>query len=199
MNASAAFGQSLEEKESLTVLYELGDARVETPPAGEFWVAPTAAVVGRVKLERDVSIWFGAVVRGDNELIHIKARTNVQDGCILHTDPGFSLTVGEGCTIGHRVMLHGCTIGTNSLIGIGATLLNGCRIGDNCIIGAHSLIPEGKEIPSGSLVMGTPGRVVRQITHQERVFIKEMGADWYVQNWKRFAKGLRIADQGLAR
>jgi carbonic anhydrase/acetyltransferase-like protein (isoleucine patch superfamily) len=139
----------------------VGITRVETPPAGEFWIAPTAVVVGRVKLERDVSIWFGSVLRDDNELIHIKQGTNVQDGCILHTDPGFPLAIGEGCIIGHRVMLHGCTIGTNSLIGIGATLLNGCRIGDNCIIGAHALVGEGKEIPLGSIVMGVPGRVVR--------------------------------------
>jgi carbonic anhydrase/acetyltransferase-like protein (isoleucine patch superfamily) len=177
-----------------TVLFELDGARVETPPTGEYWIAPSAIVVGRVKLERDVSIWFGSVLRGDNELIHIKERSNIQDGCILHTDPGFPLTVGQGCVIGHRATLHGCSIGMNSLIGIGATILNGCRIGDNCIVGAHALITEGKEIPAGSLVMGAPGRVVREVTAQEVATLTEFGADVYAQNWKRFAKGLHAME-----
>jgi carbonic anhydrase/acetyltransferase-like protein (isoleucine patch superfamily) len=176
------------------VLYELDGVCVETPPTGEFWVAPSAIVVGRVKLERDVSIWFGSVLRGDTELIHIKERSNVQDGCVLHTDAGFPLTVGQGCVIGHRATLHGCTIGANCLVGIGASVLNGCRIGNNCIIGAHTLLPEGKEIPAGALVMGVPGRVVRDVTAQEIATLTEFGADWYAQNWKRFAKGMRAME-----
>ncbi len=139
-------------------LYELDGARVEKPANGRCWVADNATLIGRVVLHEDASVWFGSVLRGDNEPIVIGARSNVQDGCVFHTDPGFPLIIEADCTIGHMVMLHGCTIGTGSLIGIGSIVLNGARIGANCLIGAHALIPEGKEIPAGSVVMGSPGK-----------------------------------------
>lgn len=170
--------------------FELDGVRVETPGEGKYWVAPDATVIGRVRLDEDASIWFGAVVRGDNEVITIGARSNVQDGCILHTDPGFPLTIGADCTIGHMVMLHGCTIGRGTLIGIGSIILNGTKIGEECVIGANTLIAEGKDIPPRSMVMGSPGKVVRQLTDDE---VKRFsgGAGRYVANWKRYAAGLK--------
>ena len=126
-------------------LYELGGVAVTTPPEGRYWVAPNAVLLGKVILEEDVSVWFGAVLRGDNEAIRVGARSNVQDGCVLHTDPGFPLEIGADCTIGHMVMLHGCKIGRSSLIGIGSILLNGSVIGEECLVGANTLIAEGKE------------------------------------------------------
>ena len=171
-------------------LYELNGVGVETPGEGKFWVAPNAALIGRVRLEEEASVWFGAVVRGDNELITVGRRSNVQDGCVLHTDPGFPLTIGPDCTIGHLVMLHGCTIGRGSLIGIGSIVLNGAIIGEECLIGANSLIPEGKVIPPRSMVLGSPGKVVRELTDED---VKRISgsAGRYVQNWKRFAAGLK--------
>lgn len=160
-----------------------------TLPSGFCWIADTAEVIGRVSLGEDVGIWFGAVLRGDNELIAIGARTNVQEHCVLHTDPGFPLTVGEGCTIGHRAILHGCTIGENTLIGMGATVLNGAVIGRNCLIGAGALITEGKRIPDDSLVVGAPGRVVRELDAEARA-ARATSADRYVANARRFAEGL---------
>lgn len=157
--------------------------------AGECWVAPNAIVIGKVRLDADASVWFGAVLRGDNELIHIGARSNIQDACVLHTDMGYPLSVGEDCTVGHRAMLHGCTVAAGSLIGIGATVLNGARVGRSCIIGAHSLIPEGKEIPDNSLVMGIPGRVVREVSEAQAADIARI-AQGYARNWRRYAKGL---------
>ena len=142
-------------------IYALDGVAPILPPEGNYWVAPDAVLVGKVKLDADASIWFGAVLRGDNELIHICEGSNVQDGCVLHTDMGFPMTVEPGCTIGHSAILHGCTIGENSLIGMGATVLNGARIGRNCLVGANALIAEGKIIPDNSLVLGAPGRVVR--------------------------------------
>lgn len=171
-------------------VYSLGSAELETAGQGTYWIAPNAIVIGRVKLETDASIWFGAVLRGDNELLHIGAGSNVQDGSVLHTDMGFPLTIGPGCTIGHMAMLHGCTIEENSLIGIGATVLNGAVIGQNCVIGAHALIAEGKEIPPNSLVIGAPGRIVRQLNEEEIARLK-WSAGHYVENWKRFAKDLK--------
>lgn len=170
-------------------LFELDGVAVETPPTGNFWVAPNAVVIGKVKLEEDASIWFGAVLRGDNELITVGARSNVQDGSVLHTDPGFPLTIGEDCTIGHMVMLHGCTIGRGSLVGIGSIVMNGAKIGDECVIGAGALVPEGKDIPARSMVLGSPGKVVRQLTDED---VQRFGgaARRYVANWKRFAAGL---------
>jgi carbonic anhydrase/acetyltransferase-like protein (isoleucine patch superfamily) len=171
-------------------LFEFNGVGVETPGEGKFWIAPNAVLIGRVRLEEESSVWFGAVLRGDNELITVGARSNVQDGCVLHTDPGFPLTIGPDCTIGHMVMLHGCTIGRSTLVGIGSIILNGSKIGDECVIGANTLISEGKDIPPRSMVMGSPGKVVRQLTDDE---VKRFsgGAARYVANWKRYAAGLK--------
>ena len=168
--------------------YRLGDARVETHP--DSWVAPNATLVGKVKLEAGASVWFNAVLRGDNELIHIGENSNVQDGTVMHTDMGFALTLGKGVTIGHNVMLHGCTVGDYSLIGINAVVLNGARIGKNCIIGANTLIPEGKDIPDGSLVMGSPGKVVRELNDGQKQMLQASAAH-YVHNAKRYARDLQ--------
>jgi carbonic anhydrase/acetyltransferase-like protein (isoleucine patch superfamily) len=171
-------------------IYHLDDQRVTLPSNGRAWIAPNATVLGNVTLEDEASVWFNAVVRGDNEPIVIGARSNIQDGCVLHTDPGFPMSIGPDCTIGHMVMLHGCTIGAGSLIGIGAIVLNGAKIGDGCLIGAGALIGEGKEIPPRSLVFGSPGKVIRQLTDSDAARIKE-GAMRYVENWQRFAKGFK--------
>ncbi|HVX35268.1 MAG TPA: gamma carbonic anhydrase family protein [Hyphomicrobium sp.] len=171
-------------------LYNLDGVDVATPASGAFWVAPNAVLLGKVKLEEDASVWFGAVLRGDNELITVGPRSNVQDGCVLHTDPGFPLTIEADCTIGHMVMLHGCTIGRGSLIGIGSVILNGARIGEECVIGANTLIPENKEIPPRSMVVGSPGKVIRQLGDEDVVRFQR-GAARYVANWKRFKAGLK--------
>ena len=144
-------------------LYALDGIDPTLPDDGDFWIAPDANVIGNVVLESAVSIWFGSTLRGDNEPIHIGAGTNVQENTVMHTDMGFPLIVGAGCTIGHKAMLHGCVLGDNTLIGMGATVLNGAKIGRDCLIGAGALIAEGKEIPDGSLVVGAPGRVIRQL------------------------------------
>ena len=171
------------------VLYELDGVRVETPGEGRYWVAPNAVVIGKVVIEEDASVWFGSVIRGDNEPIYVGARSNIQEACVLHTDPGFPLTIGVDCTIGHMVMLHGCTIGRASLIGIGSIILNGTEIGEECLIGANTLIPEGKKIPPRSMVLGSPGKIVRQLTDED---VARFGgaASRYVKNWKRYATGL---------
>jgi carbonic anhydrase/acetyltransferase-like protein (isoleucine patch superfamily) len=171
-------------------LYELDGVGVETPASGNFWVAPNAVLLGKVRLEEDASVWFGAVLRGDNELITVGARSNVQDGCVLHTDPGYPLTIGADCTIGHMVMLHGCSIGRGSLVGIGSIILNGAKIGEECLIGANTLIAEGKDIPARSMVIGSPGKIVRQLTDDD---VKRFGsgAGRYVTNWRRYARGLK--------
>src|SRR5687768_2612625 len=148
-------------------LYSLDGTAPETPPEGSWWLAPDAHLVGRIRIAADVGIWFGAVLRGDKEWIEIGEGSNIQEGCVLHTDMGFPLRIGAGCTIGHRAILHGCIIGENSLVGMGATVLNGARIGRNCLIGAAALVTEGKEIPDGSLVVGAPGKVVRQLSEAE--------------------------------
>ena len=150
------------------------------------WTAPNATLIGRVRLAAAASVWFGAVLRGDNEWITVGPRSNVQDGCVLHTDMGSPLDIGAGCTVGHLAMLHGCSIGNNSLIGIGAVILNGARIGQNCLIGAKALITEGKIIPDGSLVMGAPGKAVRQLTDAEIAGLTASAAH-YVENWRRYA------------
>ncbi len=174
-------------------LYTIDGTEVQLPESGEYWIAPNAVVIGKVKLGADASVWFGTTVRGDNDLIDIGPRTNIQDGCVLHTDKGFPMVIAEGCTVGHLAMLHGCTIGRNTLIGIGATVLNGAKIGENCIIGAHSLIPEGKEIPDNSLVVGTPGRVVRQLEQKDAEGLQEL-AQHYVDNSARYRKGFAPQD-----
>ena len=168
-------------------VFKLGGISPEI--AAETWVAPSADLIGRVRLLRHASIWFGAVLRGDNEWITIGEGSNVQDGCVLHTDKGAPLTVGAACTIGHKAILHGCTIGDGSLIGMGAVVLNHAVIGKNCLIGAHALIPEGKVIPEGALVIGAPGKIARELTAVEIEGLKKSSAG-YVQNWKRFAATL---------
>ncbi len=145
-------------------LYALGGHEPRFPQNGDFWVAPDANLIGKVVLEEGASVWFGCTLRGDNETITVGRGSNVQENCVMHTDMGYPLTIGANCTIGHKAMLHGCTIGEQSLVGMGATILNGARIGRNCLIGAGALIGEGKEIPDGSLVMGMPGKVVRELT-----------------------------------
>ena len=171
-------------------LYALNDATPELPEVGRYWIAPSADVMGRVRLEEDASIWFGAVLRGDNDLITIGKRTNIQDGCVLHTDEGLRLDIGEDCTIGHKAILHGCQIGAGTLIGMGAIILNRTVIGKGCLIGAQSLIPEGKTIPDYSLVMGAPGKVVRVLDEDARARLL-LSADHYVQRWKLFSTGLK--------
>ena len=171
-------------------LYELDGHQVATPASGRFWVAETAVLVGQVVIKEDASVWFGAVARGDNEPILIGARANVQDGCVLHTDPGFPLTIGPEATIGHRVVLHGCTIGRGALIGMGAVVLNGARIGEESLVGAGALIPEGREIPPRSVVLGSPGKVVRQVTERDLAIMRG-GVLTYVERWQAYARGLR--------
>jgi len=171
-------------------IYQIGDKQPQLPPEGEYWIAPNATVIGGVILLKDASVWFGVVIRGDNDPITIGERSNVQDNSVLHTDEGVPLTIGADVTVGHKAMLHGCTVGDNSLIGIGATVLNRAVIGRNCIIGAHALIPEGKVIPDNSLVVGAPGRVIRTLGEAEAMFLKGSAAH-YVLNWKRYAAGLK--------
>ena len=170
-------------------IYALGDIRPQLPNEGEYWIAPGAIVLGNVTLKKNASVWFGAILRGDNDPIIVGENSNVQDGSVLHTDPGSPLTIGAGVTIGHKVMLHGCTIGDNTLIGIGSIILNGARIGRNCLIGANSLITEGKDIPDNSVVMGAPGKVVREVDERAMSMIT-FGAAHYVENWKRYARDL---------
>ena len=153
------------------------------------WIAPTAVVVGKVVLEDAASVWFGAVLRGDNEMIWVGQGSNIQENAVLHTDWGYPLLIGANCTIGHRAMLHGCTIGEGTLIGMGATILNGAKIGKGCLIGACALITEGKEIPDGSLVMGSPGKVVRSLDAEAQDKLLRAAAG-YRTNALRFAKGL---------
>ena len=171
-------------------LYSLDGVAVETPASGCFWVAPNATLVGRIILRENASVWFGAVLRGDNEPIVVGENSNVQDGAGLHTDIGSPLTLGRDVTVGHLAMLHGCEVGDGSLIGIGAVVLNGARIGRSCLIGAKALISEGKVIPDGAMVLGAPGRVVRELDEQSRAQLAA-GAAHYAQNWRRYAGGLR--------
>lgn len=170
-------------------IYKLGENAPRLPEDGEYWVAPNATVLGNVILHPGASIWFNAVLRGDNDPITIGANSNVQDGSVLHTDDGVPLTIGEGVTVGHKAMLHGCEIGDNTLIGIGAVVLNGAKIGKNCLIGANALITEGKVIPDNSLVMGQPGKVMRELD-EAAIEVLRWSAAHYVMNWKRYAEGL---------
>ena len=170
------------------MIQALGDRAPVLEGSGHF-IADNATVIGSVRLKDQSSIWFNCVLRGDNDWLEVGERSNVQDGCILHTDPGIPLIIGDGVTVGHRVMLHGCQVGNNSLIGIGSTLLNGSVIGKNCIVGAHSLITEGKEFPDGSLILGSPARVARELSDEETAHIG-WSADVYVENAKRFNEQL---------
>lgn len=171
-------------------VYSLGDSKPQLPPEGEYWIAPNATVLGNVILHPGASIWFNTVLRGDNDPIVIGRDSNIQDGSILHTDVGSPLTIGQGVTVGHKAMLHGCTIGDNSLVGIGAVILNGARIGKNCLIGANALITEGKVIPDNSLVMGQPGKVVREL-EEGQIEAVRISALHYVENWKRYLAALK--------
>jgi carbonic anhydrase/acetyltransferase-like protein (isoleucine patch superfamily) len=169
------------------MIYALDGIAPEIGPKA--WVADTAVLIGKVVLEEAANIWFGAVLRGDNEEIRVGRGSNVQENAVLHTDMGYPLIIGADCTIGHKAMLHGCVIGAGSLIGMGATVLNGAKIGKGCLIGAGALITEGKEIPDGSLVMGAPGKVVRQLDAEAQARLLK-SAEGYRANARRFAKGL---------
>jgi carbonic anhydrase/acetyltransferase-like protein (isoleucine patch superfamily) len=171
------------------MIYALDGVSPELPEQGHYWIAPSADVIGRVRLLKDASIWFGAVLRGDNELITVGEGSNVQEACVLHTDPGAPLTIGTNCTIGHKAILHGCTIGDNSLIGMGAIVLNHATIGKNCLIGAGAMITERKVIPDNSLVMGVPGKVIRTLDDEAVAGLTQSALN-YQNNWKRFAAGL---------
>lgn len=172
--------------------FSLDGVAVETED-DEHWIAPTAVLIGKVRLERDASVWWHAVLRGDNELITVGRGSNVQDGSVLHTDPGYPLTIGPDVTVGHLAMLHGCSIGEGSLIGIGAVVLNGARIGRNCLIGAKALIAEGKTIPDNSLVMGMPGKIVGEVRPEQAERMRR-GTRKYVENWRRYLAGLQAID-----
>lgn len=170
-------------------LYVIDGAEPELPSGNRFWIAPGARVIGKVRLGLDASVWFGVVLRGDNEEIVIGPRSNVQDNSVCHTDPGFPLRVGQNCTIGHRAILHGCTIGDNSLIGMGATLLNGANIGRNCLVGANALVTESKSFPDNSLIVGSPAKVLRELDEAAIARLSESAAR-YVANSRRYAAGL---------
>jgi len=171
------------------MIYDLGDRQLELSGDGQY-IAPTASVIGSVRLKAESSIWFNAVLRGDNDWIEIGERSNVQDGSVLHTDPGIPLVVGDSVTVGHKVMLHGCTIGNGSLIGIGTTILNNAIIGANCIVGANALVTEGKEFPDGVLLLGAPAKIVRELEPRELEMLAHSAAI-YVDNARRFREQLR--------
>ena len=166
------------------MIYSLGDKYISTE-GNNFWIAPNAAVIGSVILKKNASIWFNATLRGDNDPIIVGENSNIQDGSVCHTDDGMPLIIGDDVTIGHKVILHSCTIGNNSLIGMGSTVLNNAKIGNNCLVGANSLITEGKEFPDNSMIVGSPGKVKRELAEQEVQMIK-LSALHYVENMKRF-------------
>lgn len=174
-------------------LYKLDDISPSLPDDNDYWIAPAAHVLGNVRIGSGVGIWFGVTLRGDHEIIDIGDGSNVQENTVMHTDIGFPLVIGKNCTIGHKAMLHGCTIGENTLIGMGATVLNGAKIGKNCLIGAGALVTEGKVIPDGSLVMGAPGRVVRELDAKAIAHIG-FSALHYQENMRRFRNGLTALD-----
>ncbi|GMB82197.1 gamma carbonic anhydrase family protein [Shinella zoogloeoides] len=171
-------------------LYALDDRTPTLPADDRYWVAPDANVIGKVILGEDVGIWFGATLRGDNEPIIVGACSNIQEGTVVHTDPGKPVIIGEGCTIGHGAIIHGCTIGNNSLIGMGATVLNGAVIGNNCLVGANALVTEGKVFPDNSLIVGSPAKAIRTLDADAVEGLKK-SAESYVRNWQRFKRGLK--------
>jgi carbonic anhydrase/acetyltransferase-like protein (isoleucine patch superfamily) len=173
------------------MIYELNGLTPEFPANGDFWVAADANLIGQVRLLSGASVWFGVTLRGDNELIEVGFGSNVQENSVLHTDIGFPLIIGANCTIGHQATLHGCTIGDQSLIGMGAKVLNGAKIGRNCLIGAGALVTEGKVIPDNSLVVGAPGKVARILTKAEVLSLLK-SAQGYQDNMRRFAKSLKV-------
>jgi carbonic anhydrase/acetyltransferase-like protein (isoleucine patch superfamily) len=169
--------------------YALGDTRVQTD-GDNYWIAPNAAVIGNVILKKNASVWWNCVLRGDNDPITLGENTQVQDGTVIHADPGFPCTLGDNVSIGHSVMLHGCTVAEETLIGIGCVILNGAKIGKNCVIGANAFIPEGKEIPDNSLVFGSPGKVVKEVEEKHITMIKRIPGN-YVRRWKQYKEQLR--------
>ena len=171
-------------------LYALGTAEPQTPADDRFWIAPDAHVIGNVTLGDDVGIWFGACLRGDNDSITVGAGSNIQEGAMVHVDPGFPVSIGTGCTIGHHAIVHGCTIGDNSLIGMGATVLNGARIGNNCLVGANALVTEGKVFPDNSLIVGAPAKAIRVLDEATIEGLKKSALS-YIANWQRFSRELK--------
>jgi carbonic anhydrase/acetyltransferase-like protein (isoleucine patch superfamily) len=172
-------------------LYKIDGIPPRLPAQGRYWIAPNACLIGRVALDEDANVWFGCVLRGDNEWVTVGARTNIQENSVLHTDMGYPLDIGADCTIGHGVILHGCVIGDNTLIGMGATILNGARIGRNCLVGANALVTEGKEFPDNSLIVGTPAKVLRTLGDDAAAHNRE-SAKHYVENARRYAGGLEL-------
>lgn len=171
-------------------IYELDGQAPEFPGKDEYWIADSAVLIGRVRLKKDTSVWFGAVLRGDNEWIELGERSQIQDNATLHTDPGFPMVIGSNCVIGHNVILHGCTIGDNSLVGMGAIMLNGSKIGKNCLVGAGAVVTEGKTFPDNSLIVGAPARAIRTIDDKLTAMIRG-GAEVYVKRSKQYAKRLK--------
>ena len=171
-------------------IYALGEFQPKLPAPDRFWIAPDANVIGKVELGEDVGIWFGVTLRGDNEPITVGARSNIQEGVMVHTDPAYPVVIGSDCTIGHHAIVHGCIIGDNSLVGMGATILNGARIGRNCLVGANALVTEGKEFPDNSLIVGSPARAIRTLDDDAVERLRQSAAR-YVENWKRFSRDLR--------
>lgn len=176
------------------MIYDLQDRKAELRGGGHF-IAGNATVIGSVVLEEKVSVWFNAVIRGDNDLITLGPESNIQDGAVLHTDPGIKLTLGRGVTVGHQAMLHGCDIGDYSLVGINAVILNGAKIGKHCLIGANTLIPEGMVVPDGSMVVGSPGKVKKELNEQQRKML-ELSAQHYVHNAERYSQHLKVSQVG---
>jgi carbonic anhydrase/acetyltransferase-like protein (isoleucine patch superfamily) len=174
------------------MIYAIGERTPMRDPA-QTYVAPTAVIIGNVALEPAASVWWGAVLRGDNELITIGRGSNVQDNCVLHTDPGYPLVIGPEVTVGHLAMLHGCSIGEGSLVGIGAVVLNGARIGKHCLLGARTFVAEGKEIPDGSIVLGMPGRIVGQVTEKHLAMMRGAALS-YQRRWPEYQRQLRTAE-----
>jgi carbonic anhydrase/acetyltransferase-like protein (isoleucine patch superfamily) len=174
-------------------IYSLDGVGPELPEDGHYWIAPTAVLIGRVRLKKNASVWFGAVLRGDNEWIEIGENSNVQDNSVCHTDPGQPVTIGANVTVGHNVILHSTTVGDNTLVGMGSILLNRSKIGSNCLVGANTLIAEGKEFADGSMILGSPGRVLRTLGERELAILK-ISAQTYVHNYKRFRDGLKRMD-----
>jgi carbonic anhydrase/acetyltransferase-like protein (isoleucine patch superfamily) len=172
-------------------LYKIDAIAPRLPEGGRYWIAPNACVIGRVALLDDASVWFGCVLRGDNEWITIGARANIQENSLLHTDPGYPLDIGADCTIGHGVIMHGCTIGDNTLIGMGATILNGAKIGRNCLVGANALVTENKIFPDYSLIVGSPAKLLRTLD-DDAARRNQESAQRYVANARRYAAGLEV-------
>ena len=174
-------------------LYELDGVRPELPASGNYWIAPDAVLIGKVKLEEGASVWFGAVLRGDNEPITIGAKTNIQDGTILHTDPGYPCVVGPNCTVGHNAIVHGCIVGASCLIGMGATLMNGSKVGARSVVGANSLVSERKEFPEGSLIVGAPARAIRTVDEATLQHV-ERASEIYFNRWRKYTEKLKRID-----